>query len=314
MTCTGINNALKYVAMYDETDWGVTPGSPTYYHVPFFGWDVMLDPDTRQAEPFIGTMQRKHSRNYRGYPHGQGHCALYGWQPSGSGGVSLAQKMLDWSFGDLDNICPRSKGAEWAESGGSDERRDTGLRVRSAVLRGSEDQGFVDLTMDIVGQDEVSSFSPQAVPNDRNKLVEFEYPDVSFTLDGSTILCKAFIHQARRTLEMHYLNSHRPSLIAQADRVDTLVLVPQKTDATWDAIQRLSTSTEVEGVITMKGLHNGTGSGGTSYTKLTRTFPRLSFMNKRDSQGRVILFETLNFMVLKPDTSDPCFTDAWSEE
>mgnify|MGYP000476295902 CR=1 FL=1 len=308
MTCP-IANSQRYLMMSNESAWGEL-GTPSYYHVPVFSYSVKLQPKNRQANPFIGTLQRKHNRLTMAHPVGQIHTGLYGYYP-GVLSNSLAEEMVNWAFAENETVCRASKTAEWSVVGNADNRRHLGLRVDSAVLKGSEDQQFIDLTLGVEGYTEVIDASAEALPADMNELVEFEWGNTLFYLGadknnlGSPVPIKAFALQRQWGLETHYMNSTRPTYAAATRNDTAFTVIPLKTGTTYDEyIQDLDTA-ELYGRLIVKGLHMGTGASGTLEV-LQFDFPRMSFVNKNDSDdsAQSITFETLNWSLLKPDDSD----------
>lgn len=302
----------------DESTWGSLDGSPTYYHMPVYSYSVKNKVRSRQANPFIGGMQNKHNRLLMSQPAGSIHTSLYGWIPDGLS-ISLAEQMLTWAFGDQETPCGASKSGEWSIIGDTDNRRHTGLRIDSAVLKGSENEPFIDLTLGVEGYSEASVTTAQTLPTDLNKLTEFEWPNTSFYIGAnsgalSLMPIRAFAAQRQRGLKAYYMNSLHPTYLAASQCITNLMVVPLKTGTTYDGYLRSLGSTELYGRLVVKGLHNGTGSTGT-YTVATIDFPRMSFVDKNDSDESPSghTFETLNWMALKPDSSTNSVTVTMSE-
>lgn len=296
-----------------EVTWGVAPGSPDYFHLPVFSYGVKNRVKSRQATPAIGNLARKHNRLIMSNPVGPIHTALYGWFPDGID-TSLAETMIEWAFGGYNTVCADSYLAEWGGAGDLDTRRHLGLRVNTAVLKASENEPFVDLTLGVEGFKEETYTTSQTLPTDHNKLVEFQWPDVKFYIGddvGSLTLMpiRAVVLQRSRGLLAHFMNSANPTYLAADQDETSLVVVPLKTGKTYDGYLRSLGSTEKYGRIVMKGLHNDSNTGvtgATNYTEITLDLPRISLVNKDDSgdQPQGHTFETLNWIALKPDTSD----------
>lgn len=308
MTCP-IANSQRYLMLSNETEsWGSLDGTPTYYHMPVFSYSVKLQPKNRQANPFIGTLQRKHNRLTMAHPVGQIHTALYGYTPSGLSN-SLAEEMLNWAFAENETVCRASKTAEWSVVGNTDNRRHTGLRVDSAVLKGSEDQQFIDLTLGVEGKSEASDSTAETLPTDLNKLVEFEWGNTLFYIGAnsgalSLMPIRAFGLQRQWGLETHFMNSTSPTYAAATRNDTALTVVPIKTGTTYDGYLRSLGSTDLYGRLIVKGLKMDTDSS-TTLVVAQLDFPRMSFVNKNDSDDSAqgITFETLNWSCLKPDSS-----------
>lgn len=311
-----ILGAKKYLVLANESTWGTTPGSPDYVHLPVTDYNVRFRPQNRQANPYAGIYQRKHSRNFRGMPSGQLNTPLYGWVLTPPA-TSIAEYLLTWAFANHETADLPSKLAEWAEGPNVANKRHNGLRVNSATLQGSDDSGVVELQLDLMGKSEVGQStvsSAQTLPADRNKLVDMEFADCTFQLAGSAVSVKSFSLQVQHGLKAEYLNSYTPSLLVKSQRVVTLSMVLIKNSDTYDAFRRATSQTEFTGQIVVKGLHNGTGGEETNWTVGTIDFPRLSLTDVDEQGGKEDLStQTLNMAVLKPDTSSNDLAIAWSE-
>lgn len=295
-----------------EETWKELPEPPDYFHMPVFSYTVKNKVKGRNANPFIGGLENKHNRLVMSNPQGTVHTALYGWFPENYD-TSLAETMMNWCFGDYNTVCGASYLSEWGGVGNADTRRHMGLRVDTAVLKGSEDQPFLDLTIGLEGYNETTFSTSQSLPNDMNNLVEFEWPDLKFYIgpDSNSLELmpiRALALQRQRGLQAYFMNSAHPTYLSASRDVTSLVVVPLKTDKTYDGYLRSLGETEKYGRIVCKGLHkdSNTGiTGSTSYTEVTIDIPRISLANKNDSDDSPDghTFETLNWMCLKPDTS-----------
>lgn len=311
-----ILGSRKYLVLATETTWGATPVTPEYVHLPVTDYSVRFKPENRQSRPFLGVYQRKHSRNFRGLPAGQLRSPLYGWQTPDLG-ISLAQYLLDWSFGSPEATELPSKLGEWAEGPNVANKRHNGLRVNTATVQGSAEAGVVELQLELQGKSEAGQDvvpAAQPLPENRHLLSEFEFTDCTFQLAGSPLLLKSFQVRIEHGLKAEYLNSFTPSLLLKTQRVVSLQLVPVKNADTYDAFRRAAASTEVVGQIVLKGLSQGTGTPGKQWTVATLDFPRLSFVDA-DEEGGIddIAFQTLRLLALKPDTAASDLTITWSE-
>jgi len=319
MTCP-IANASRYLTMADEGTWATLPGSPSYWHLPVFRYDVRYQANVRQANPFLGIFDQKHQRLVSGHVAGNMQAALYGWYPDGQS-ESLAQKLVDWGFAEYSGACGPSKLAEWTVDGDADNKRHLGLRVDSAVLKGSDSQQYVDINLSLDGYSETVPGSKQALPDDLNKLIEFEYSNVRFYIgadSGSLTLTpiQAFGLQRQNHLKPYWMNSNLPTYLCRTGPTNlNLSVVPLKTSNTYDGYLRSLGETDLYGRLVLKGLHNGTGNSG-NYTVITIDLPRMAFAAKTDSDDDInnVTFETLNFTCLKPDSSTARIDIAYSEE
>lgn len=314
-----ILGSKSYLQLITESTWGVNPdtlsgsgsGAAGTVHLPVDEYSVRFRPENRQANPFLGIYQRKHSKNFRGLLQGSLRCPLYGWNPGGTGGVSLAEWLMNWAFESHESNDLPSKSAYWIEGPDTANVEHNGLRVNQATLQGSDDSGIIEIQLDLMGKNEDTLGNSQAPPNDREKCVEFEFQDASFQLAGSAVSVKSFSLQLNRALQAHYLNSYSPTHLFPGDYAMTLQLVIVKNAATYDAIRRAETTDERTGRITLQGLHNGTL--GSTYAQVQIDFDRLHTMDVDDDRARQNLnFQTLNFVVLKPDTSNNGFRTTWS--
>ncbi len=302
----------SFLALASEATWGTFP-TPTYLHTPCNQWGVKLMTENRQATPYTGNMQTRHNRVYRGRVEGSGVFELYGWIPAGSD--SLMEVLLDWGFANPETIGRASYSAEWAEGPNTANRRQTGLRVNTASLEGSEQNVAWTLNLGVIGKEEVNLASAQTLPDDREKLSECLFTDSTFTLGGSAVSLSSFKVERNYNLVAKYNNGTRPALLLETGPVTTTVSMQfQKTDNTYDALMRTMGMNEYAVVATIKGSHNGTGTGGTTYTIATLTFPRCSFINKEDADVEQIMYEGLNFQALKPDSSSNSLSIAYTEE
>jgi hypothetical protein len=181
-------------------------------------------------------------------------------------------------------------------------------------LSGSEQSKIVTLDLGIKGRSEETFATAQTLPANRNKLVEVEYPDCNFSIGGSEVKIQAFALQAQNGLIVSFLNSNTPTLLVKAVRRVVLSMVPAKTADTYNALSRAFSMNEFTGQIVLRGLHNGSGVTGTKAVG-TIDFPRMGFIRQKAKAGQSqILFQQLNFKIMKPDTSAADMTTTWSEE
>ena len=306
-----ILGAKSYLVLETESTWGTTPGS-TWVHMPVHEYSVKFRPERRNSVPFLGLRQRKHGKNFRGMPSGTLRTSLFGQVDSGAS-VSLAQYLLDWALANPETQTRPSKSAQWAEGPGVADKAHTGLRVNQLTLSGSEDSGFVEVALDLMGKSDAVEGSIETLPTDREKIQEMEFFDCTFALAGSSVNLASFQYVVNHNLKPYYLNSYTPTLIEPGGLVETLQFTLIKNAATYDAYRRATTATEVTGQIVCKGLHNGTGSG--SNTIVTIDFDRLSYVNHDDQVDFNSLTKIpLQFDVLKPDSSSNGITITYSDD
>lgn len=303
--------AERFLQLAVETSWATLPGSPTWVDVPVDDYTVAFKPKNMVNQARVGLFQRKYANNVSGHPSGNLVSSLYGWHPSGLT-TSLAQALMEWGFLDHEAKFARSKSARWVYTTHEDDKQFAGLRVNQATLAGS-DSG-VKLTLELIGKSEtILSGQTMQPPNDRNKNVEFLFEDCTFTLDSVAMPISSFQWTVQRGLDVIYQNSATPTSCPKTSWNETFSVTPLKGDASFDALRDSLGMHEMAGELVLKGLHNGTGTGGTDFTILTVDFARLSLINSDESGGVGAIQNPLTFNVLKPDTSANGSVMAWSE-
>lgn len=307
-----IHARKSYLALAAETTWGTTPGTPSYIHVPVTTYSVKMKRDRRKSRPFIGLLQAKHGKSFRGMPAGQLVTGCYGYKPGGFA-TSIMQALIDWACSEPETVDKISKLAEWAEGPDVSNVRHNGLRVNSWTIEGSADSGTVTISLDLMGKSESALATAQTIPTDRELCVEMEFSDCTFALGGVAQDLRSFSWQGQNALAATYLNATSPSHLAAGDLNETLNFTIMKADDTYAAYNRAFTEVEMTGQIVLKGLHNGTGTGGTDYTVLTIDFNRLSFIEPANNSNNALIEEGLTFDVLKPDSSSAAKTLTYSE-
>lgn len=307
----------SHLALYSESEWGTKPETPVYVHCPVDDYSVRFRPENRQSQPFVGLRQRKHNRNFRGMPSGPLSCSLYGAEAESSLNVSLAQYLLDWAFSDPETLALPSKGAQWAEGPNVANKEHNGLRVNQATLQGSSDSGVVSLALDLQGKTEATLETAQTLPVDRNKLIEFEFPDITFELGNvggalSEIAIDSFQIVRANNLQVKYLGSRNPVHITPGLCTETWQFSLVKNAATWDVVRRtLSTSAERHLRLTIKGLHNDTLASG-DYAVCQIDGRCAGYVDHEDERSiEALLMQPLQFVVLKPDDSNNGLSFQW---
>ena len=307
----------SYAHFYNESTWATKPGSPSYVFCPVLNYGVQLRRESRNAATFTGLRQRKHGQHFRDTLSGGVTVPLYGWRPSGLA-MSLAEYFLVWAFGSggsTDAVMLASKGVEWAEGPDVANQRHHGLRINSATLSGSADSGFVQLALDLIGKNDEAVTTAQTIPNDMEKCVEFEWADCAFEIGGSAVELRSFQLQIQNGLRGEFVGGRSISLLPASQRVVSLQMELVKSANTWDVYRRTAADTETNAELTLKGLHNGTGTAETSYAVSTITLPRIRYGMHEDQRGRDGLsFLPLQFDVLKPDSSSNDVAIVMSEE
>ncbi len=296
----------SFLTLVNESSWGDYPGSPTLIHCPCDVYDVEMVNEVRNANPFTGFRQRQHGRAFRGMPSGNLNAPLYAWRQSGQT-ISLAEYLLVWAFGSPEAKHRSSKSANWYEGLNVSNQRHRGLRVNQATLAGQEG-GDIMLQLALMGKDQDGNATvgnAPAVPYDRKKLIAFEFgPDVTLSVDGEEVLFGGFSLQTQHALAVEYLNSRRPSSLKAGDTTNTVTLNPPKSSNKWDEMIR-DMDLEVENrevpvVLTLQGLHMGTGAVDTSWTEIEISLGRCMLRGAKTARSRGLLQQPLEFDIYKP--------------
>lgn len=308
-----IHGIHSYLALFAETTWGTTPGSPVFYHIPVATYGVKMNRDRRNSTPFIGLHQRKHGKSFRGMPSGQLQTNMYGWKPGGAA-QSIMEYLVTWAMSQPETVDKLSKGADWAEGPDVSNVRHNGLRVNGWTIEGSADSGTVTISLDLMGKTETALATAQTLPNDRELCIEMEFSDCTFALGGVAQNLRSFRWQGQNNLAATYVNATSPSYLAAGQLVESLNFQMLKEADTYAAYNRAFAEQEMTGQIVLKGPHNGTGTGGTNFTVLTVDFNRLAFVAPEDSRAiNALIEEGLTFDVLKPDSASAAKTLTYSE-
>ena len=327
-----ILGAKSYLNLITESTWGTKPGSPDRIYTPVESYGVRFNADNRQAKPFLGVFQRKHMRRFRGMPAGTLVTNLYAFEPTPTSGAtgsdigtSLAEYLLDWSLCDEAATIHEaealpSKTAEWAEGPDTANKEHNGLRVNQATLSGSADSGVMQLSLDLMGKDEVALGTADALPADVEELSEMEFANTIFKLDDGAGGALAAIEiesvevQVQHALQVRYNNNRRPSLILKTDRILTMSVTIDKNSATYDAVVRdLDPSSEkvYVGQLLIQGVNAGTGAA--AWTKGTMNFNAMEIQDNPEQGGRDdIMQEQLSFLCTKPDSASLDMDIAWT--
>lgn len=300
---------LSYATLFDESTWGTTPGSPPYVYCPVSGYDVKFKADSRQANPYLGIFQRKHNKNFRGMPGGGFTLPAWSYWIDSAGGsspdMSLTEYILSWAYDNLDSTYLTSKGCQWAEGPNVANLQHNGLRVNSCALSGSADAGVVAIALDLMGMSEATFSTAQAIPDDMEGLVDFDFADAILTVNSAVIEMENFNLGLSNGLKAKYRSSANPSLMPRTTTaIDFSWSLIKNSDTYALALRTLATSTEYDIQLQLVGSHNGTGSSGTNTTILI-DMPRCSLINPDDGRTKEDFTQTnIQTMVLKPDSSE----------
>lgn len=301
----------SYATFFAEATWGTRPATPVYYQIPVETYGVLMNRDVRNGDPFIGILDRKHNKAFRGFPAGQIVTRAYGFLPN-SNTDSILKYLTNWAISEPTTIEKLSKGIDWAEGPDVSNKTHLGLRVNNYTLEGSTDSGTVNITLDVMGKTEAALVTAQTLPTDREGCIEPEFSDCTVALGGSAVSVASFKYSVANNLTPTYLNGTSPSYLAAGQLVETFEIEIIKTADTYSAYQRAFTEQEMTGQLVVKAPHNGTGGSGT-LTVLTIDFGRLAFLNPGDSAQKGLLRQRLSFAVLKPDSSTASKVLTYSE-
>lgn len=305
------NTQHSFCLFQSETSWG-TIGSPADYYIPVEDYGVKLNVESRQAKPGCGVRQTKFNERIHGIVQGNIKAPLYGQPPSGSpSSDAFAKYLIEWCFGGPENEDRSSKRVIFVEQGsGGTQKRHTGLRVSQATLSGSEG-GFIELSMDVIGKLEEASSYSWSLPANRGQLSEFLFADAVFTIGGTTFPISEFQWQINYGLKPKFSGGFSPTVLRGGTCLQTLTIKQPKTSDTYEAFQRLSTTTEKTAVLTLQGLHGGLGPSG-DYSIVTIEFNKLSMLTSEDQLTSDSEIETpISFQCLKPNSSTAAVAMTW---
>lgn len=303
-----IRGERSYFSFATETVWGVSNETPTYIHLPVNSYTVDMQRNRRNARPALGMVQQFHGKSFNGMPSGQLVFPWYGWEPSGAT-QCVTQTLLDIAFSLLDE--PPSFMGEWAVGPDVANVLHNGLRVNQVTISGDAASGQVLVTLDLMGKTETAVVTAQTLPNDRNKIVEAEFSDITCAIGGSALKIASFSLVQQNSLAAEYLNGTTPDYLTAGDRTMTLQVVPVQTADTYGAINRAFAESEVAAELVIKGRHNGTGASGT-YWQQTISMARAAFIRPDENRGRELKKQPLNFEILKPQSSTASIVNTWA--
>lgn len=321
-----IIGAKSYAALISETTWGTKPGAPTRVHLPVEDYGVQFQHAQRQAKPYLGLFQRKHSQRRQGMPGGSIATSLFGAVDSGVS-ISLAEYLLDWAICDEAGTIHEasalpSKTVEWAEGPDISNVEHNGLRVNQCTIAGNESSGVVSVSLDVMGKTEAALASAATIPTDHEDLNEFEFEDVVFKLnDGAggavaAVSIVGFQLQVQHNLLVKYNNNSAPQLLVKTDRLVTMQVTLDKNSDDYDVVRRtLSSETDYIGELILQGLNNDTtATPGNVWTIATIDFPKMRYLTHQDQRNRDSIYQTpLQFICQKPDSASLDMEIAWTD-
>lgn len=303
-----IRGEKNYVSIAVEDVWGVANGSPVYFHVPVDSYGTDMARTDRFGSPALGVNDEFHHRAFNGMPSGQMVLPFYGWEPP-STTKSIAQWIQDWALDNADQ--PASFMAELAIGPDIANVLHNGLRVNQYTLAGDAASGRVMQTLDVMGKSETAVVTAQTLPTDRNKIVEADYSDCTFSIDTVAIKLASFNLSQQNSLSAEYLNGTTPDYLTAGTRVRTCQFVPVQLNDVWGAKNRAFAESEHALQIVVKGRHNGTAASGT-YWQCTIDIARAAFLRPDENRAKELKKQPLNFRILKPQSSTAAIVCTWA--
>ena len=299
-------SAHSFAVLQDESSWGTVAASPVNRYIPLSSFGLRAETETRNAKTHCGVLQPRHAEKVRRTVRGPIACPLYGAFASGAAD-SFAQYLVEWAFSNPEDAERDSKSLHWIDD--ATASRWSGLRVDSATLAGSE--SGLTLSLDLVGKTELASVLSTTLPDNRAKLIEFQFSDVALTFDGAAMPIESFEWTISHGLKLKH-NGYTPSSCRAAGGNQSLTVKPLKTSATLVALQRLQTMSIKTATLTMRGSHAGTGPGGTE-TNLSLAFNRLAIMDVADDVAPdSYTWQPIRLACLKPNSATRSVTQTWS--
>jgi len=307
----------RHLTGWDESTWGTKPGSPDYVYLPLTEYGVRLNRKRRSNRPYFGQFGVKHGKTTSGMPQGNMAGALHGYYPA-TITTSLAEWIITKAFGNPASNDLPSFGVEDAQGPDLSNKQHNGLRINTFTLTGTEDDDSVLWTADVMGKTEVSVETAQTVPNDLEKLTEFEFPDVTLSVadssDGVEIEMQSFQLVRNNNLRPAYVGSRSPRHLKRTTRNTSFQTVILKNSDTYDEAERLfingDPDAEYDLTLTLLGLHNGTASD--DYARLVISMPRCQLVMPEDAHAlEDYTRTTLNFEILKPDSASADISLVW---
>lgn len=291
----------EYLFVAPETTWGQTPGSPDYFLCPFFTYGPRYKSEKRSPDPYVGVRQRIAGKTVRGRVEGQIVMPVVGRKVLASP-VSILQYFFDAALSAPSGNALDSFLAEFVQ-GSTTKRRHNGLRINQMTLAGSPENG-VQLTLDVIGSAETTSFSAQSVPNDLNQddAMDGDFEECAFQLGGGAAKLNDFSFTVNNNLEARYQGQRALQKLKAGQRVTTFQATLDKEDETYDDLQRnVGAINEIAAQLVIKALQ----ADGATYTQLTIDLARCNFTDNPESGAKnETKVEQISFDVLKPDTAD----------
>jgi hypothetical protein len=312
-----VGGNLHYTA-WAESVWGTKPGSPDEFLLPLTECGIKLNRKRRNNLPYFGQFGRKHGKTVSGYPQGNIAGALHGYHPAGLS-KSVAQWLLEMAFNSPASNDLPSFGIESAQGPDIANKQWDGLRMNSFTLSGSEDDGVVMWSADVIGKLETQPATAYTVPDDLEKFSEFEFSDCVLTVadssDGVVLEMQSFQLVRNNGLKPAMLGGRSPTHLKRTQRNTTFQCVILKNSDDYDDAERLfidnTPDSEYDLTLTLRGLHNGSSTN--NYTTVSIVMARAQLATPDDAHAvEDYSRTTLNFDLLKPDTSEADFAISFS--
>ncbi|QDU60002.1 hypothetical protein Pan216_08390 [Planctomycetes bacterium Pan216] len=307
----------RYIHVASETQFGTTPGSPTYVYVPVSQYDVGVQRNNRQSELFTGRRQQTKNQLVNRSLQGTLAAPLFGHH---AGGQSIAQFFIDKALSAPSGLELDSFLAEISEEG-TDDKRHNGLRVNSCQISGQAEGGDITMSLDLIGKDETGGITVQSLSDTSDEPDAFLFADATLSLDadgvgGSSPEDFDFISfqiDIQNNLKPYFVNSKVIEKLPAMQRLVRLTFQIFKIDDTFDALNRSNDDLEYSIELALRGKHGGSASG--TYTTATFTFDRipLETLSMQSSVNELATLST-NWLALKPLSSSNELDVTWSTE
>lgn len=308
-----MTSALSYAVLQNESAWGTVAGGIVDRYQPLTSFALKAEVETRQAKTNCGIKQPRFAEKIRRSVRGQITAPLYGAfapDPSSPGTFvadSYAEHLLQWAFASPETADRASKSLHWFDTvSGS---RWSGLRVDEATLAG--DENGITLSLSLVGKIELASGLTPTLPDNRSKLLEFQFSDVAIVFDSAALPIESFEWTISHGLKLKH-NGYTPSSCKATGGTQTLTVKPLKTSAAFTVLQRLQAMPIKTASITMSCNHSGTGASGDA-TQLVIAFNRLAIIDASDDVSvEDYDFQPLRMSCLKPNSATVAVGQTWS--
>lgn len=296
-------SAHSFAVLQSESAWG-TVGADVDRYIPFSSFGLKAEVETRNAKTNCGILQPRFAEKVRRTIKGPITCPLSGYHAP-SAAESFAQYLIAWAFSSPETAQRASKSLHWIDDVSAS--RFTGLRVDEATLTG--DENGLMLSLGLVGKTELASVLATTLPDDRGKMLDFQFSDVSLVFDGAALPIESFEWSIRHGLKLKH-NGYTPSSLRSTGGSQTLTIKPLKTSAAWAVLQRVQAMPIKTATLMMTGLHGGTAAD--TSTRCVLAFNRLALIANEDSPTLDDYnWQPLTFACLKPNSATASVGQTW---